>query len=567
MSLAASEAQVPLLERWPDTALTRLDFSFADCDALVIGAGFAGMFVAGELAAKGLDVVLASSGRPAKSGASLMANGYAAVVAGESSADSIEQHVSDTLSVGDELNDGSIVETVCGEAPRLLTKLVDLGVRFEHRDGSLVRYSGGGHAYPRTVMSVPRTPSGFATPLLARLRDAGVREMPGLNLLSLIAHCDGADDVALGALFVLEASGELLAVAAGATVIATGGYCRLFEHSSNPNGLYGDGCMAAFEAGASLRDLEFVQFRPYSLVKPHALRSRSFASATFEYGATLRGAGGVDLLARARAQGKEITRDVVSRLIAEQVNQGAGIDGGVVVDLGAMEEGWLERTNPVLAQQLAERAAIHGEESIVVAPQAHFSMGGVAVDASGRTDLERLFVVGEAGSGMHGASRLQDNALPELFVIGQRAAEVIAANRWSSGAFGFRRAAETTAQEVASRFHGKARNQTDLDEAETRVRAILSEKVGPARNESGLRVAGDVIFGCLSLLRTYCFDTALELLRLTNLRRRFELAGLIVEGAQLRSESRGAHFRLDHPYTDPNWRRSTFRRSSLEKTP
>lgn len=558
-----------------------LDFTTDQCDALVIGAGFAGMYVAGELAKRGLDVVLVSSGRPAKSGASLLATGYAAADLGNPrvsksrggararvgsagdnaidtsasylASDSVECHVADTVHAGVGLNDQALVEAVCADSPTRLADLIAMGVELEVEGGRVVRYAGGGHSFPRTVMTASRTPSGFASPLLSRIRSTGVTERVGQSLLTLV-RCGGSVS---GAVFADEQSGELTAVAAGATVMATGGYARLFENSSNPSGLNGDGCMAAFEAGAAIRDLEFVQFRPYSIVRPHALKGRSFSSSTFEYGATLRDAVGNDLLAGARSEGKEITRDVVSRLVAERVNSGAGVEGGAVVDLTVMEPGVLEKTNPVLAVQLSLKDSPGLTEQIVVAPQAHFVMGGVVIDVSGKAEIDRLYAVGEVSGGVHGASRLQDNALPELFAIGRRAAEAITRTPSRSTGARFRTAAGAAVREQAVRFSGSRTDLGQLRETEGIVRRVMAQKVGPARDETGLRFAKELMATLRQSLESQGFASTLELLQLTNLRRRLGLASLIIASALERRESRGAHFRLDHPDLDPDWNRSS----------
>lgn len=522
------------------------------CDVLVIGGGFAAMYTAAEASRLSLDVVLLSNLRVGKSGCSIFATGYAAALGHEDSADTPGCHRSDTLASGRGLCDPRVVDAVCEEAVPRLLELEELGVRFEKQNGRFRQYRGGGHSFPRTCMTEQHLPSGLVQPIIDHLQSTSVRVLERHDVVELLV----ADDVVVGALSVDAARDAFVQIEAAATVIASGGFGRLYLETSNPSGVYGDGHALGLLAGARLRDMEFVQFRPYQIIRPEALRGQTLASATFEYGATLRNRAGEDLLEQLAATGHPRTRDVVSRLVTREVAAGRGIFGGVAVDLSGISASAFAALNPLTDRLLKASGVDLDAEPLLVTPQAHFSIGGIGIDALGRTSRPGLFAVGEVAAGMHGANRLQDNALSEIFVIGKRiAAEVIRMSP-RCAVSGFSQAARAALSDAVARSGQTRLDRDQLHELLPRLRSLVTSCLGPVRSEAGLLRMLAELDGLTAEAVKLPISSPSELADLSRLRFRLLMAEAVATSALHRRESRGAHARSDYEHEDPLWARS-----------
>jgi L-aspartate oxidase len=353
-------------------------------DLLVVGGGVAGLFAALCAAAEG-DVLLLTKG-PLLASTSLLAQGGIAAAVGDD--DSPELHAADTLTAGRGLCRPSAVTVLTEEAPARIRDLVELGVEFDDELGL-----EGGHGRRRVVHAGGAATGDRVARVLARrvLEHPRIEVVEGERMTTIWRDADRCVGVVT----------EGRALAARATIVATGGASALWERTTNPATSVGEGMAAAYRAGAALADLEFVQFHPTTLVDSSLLLSEA-----------LRGEGALLLDERGERFTDELApRDVVARAIAER--------GSVLLDLRRIDRDRF----PTLVEGLLEEGYDPAETPIPVAPAAHYTVGGVLTDLHGESELSGLYAAGEvAATGVHGANRLASNSLLECLVFGRRAA-------------------------------------------------------------------------------------------------------------------------------------------------
>jgi len=505
-----------------------------EAEVLVLGAGLAGLAAALESRRAGRDVLLVARHPPGRSGNSLLAacnlSGFFAP------ADTEESFVRDTLRGGAGLGDPALVRAVARGSRTLVPFLSELGVSFQSRDGSLALRSTPGHSFPRTIATrregLPHTVGGLSLtrPLAAAVAAAGVRFVPGAveELLLRGGRACGAR---------VWGNAERFDVRAGAVVLATGGAGRLWARSDNAADVTGDGLGLAYAAGAELRDLEFVQFHP--TVASWPVRG-VIPTTLFAQGAVLRNRLGERFLA-GRAPGGEagVTRDAMSRAVLEEVAAGRGEAGGVWLDLSAVPAQELG-AYPEVWDALGRRGLDPQAQPIRVAPAVHFCMGGVSVDASGATTLPGLFAAGEVVGGVHGANRLGGNALTEALVLGR------AAGRAAAQAIGAEYGGDpgTGSEELPSEVPAQG----------TESRALLREVGNVLWESAGLRRSGAGLGRGIARWRELAGPG--QAAAGARARGWLAVSRLVLEASLLREESRGAHFRTDHPEGDEAWRGS-----------
>jgi len=353
-------------------------------DLVVVGGGVAGLVAALCAATEG-EVLVLTKGPLLSSNSQLAQGGIAAAVADD---DSPALHAEDTLRTGRGLCRGSAVTVLTQEAPARIRDLVELGVEFDEGLGL-----EGGHSRRRVVHAGGAATGDRVARVLAEraLAHPRIQVAEGERMLSLW-H---TDERCLGVVT------DRRAVAAPATLVATGGAAALWQRTTNPPGALGDGMAAAYRAGAGLADLEFVQFHPTTLVDSSLLLSEA-----------LRGEGALLLDEHGQRFTDELApRDVVAREIAAR--------GTALLDLRAIDRARF----PALMGSLVDEGYDPAETPIPVAPAAHYSVGGILTDLEGRSELAGLYAAGEcAATGVHGANRLASNSLLECLVFGRRAA-------------------------------------------------------------------------------------------------------------------------------------------------
>jgi L-aspartate oxidase len=483
-------------------------------DVLIIGAGAAGLFAALHLP-EGTDITVVEKGRKGQ-GSSPWAQGGVAAALGPD--DSPELHAEDTSRVAAGHADASAVAVLCSEAPECVMELVELGCRFDRTDaGDLHLAKEGGqsvarsaHAEDATGAAIMATLREKATPRVTRLEGACV------SLAVSDGRCVGG--------WVTTEDG-LVHVQASSTVLATGGVGALFAATTNPAGATGDGMVLAWEAGAGLADMEFVQFHPTALSVGEGQQRPLITEALRGAGAYIVDADGRRFLFEHHSDGELAPRDVVARAIANRNSW---------LDCRHIDPHVLETEFPTVMASCRAVGLNPVTDLIPVSPAAHYTIGGVQTDLDGRASIPRLYAIGECSStGVHGANRLAGNSLAEALVFGRRAARAIAGQRTG----------RTKSLPEAPHL---AKIKLDVDETWEWFRTAISNGLGIERDEGSLLDLAERIEH-LTQLPLSTDRGALEL------RSAAITARLMSHSASLRTESRGVHRRQDYPDPDPRW--------------
>jgi L-aspartate oxidase len=505
--------------------MTERSAGTADLDLLVLGSGIAGLTAAVRGAGLGLRVGVITKGTIAQTATGWAQGGVAAVL-GQIPADSIDQHLTDTLSAGAGLCDEDAVRVLVNDGPARVRELIALGAQFDRDpDGSLQLAREGGHSHARVVHA-----GGAATG--AEIERALV-ESTARSAVAVHEHCFAADLIiehgrCRGATIV-EAGGALRAIRATHTLLATGGAGQLFAITTNPPEATGDGIAMAIRADVAVADVEFVQFHPTALAVDRMPRPL-LTEALRGHGALLRGAGGERFVDELQP------RDIVARAILQQ----AKTDGRDFVWLDARPIADFAARYPTLTSVLREAGLDPAHDLLPVAPAAHYLCGGVLTDLDGATELPGLWAAGEAAcSGINGANRLASNSLLEGLVFGARVIESIDHGKEKADATGAMRAMSGPTVDITiDRPLRSPHSGTDR----ASVQQCMTDNVGVLRSRESLERALAVVAGGSS-------DSDNELTNLVT------LATAVAAAALARTESRGAHSRVDFAERDETQRR------------
>jgi L-aspartate oxidase len=490
-----------------------------EVDVVVVGSGVAGMVAALTLAP--LRVALLTKTHTLAGGSSPHAQGGVAAAVGRD--DDPGQHARDTVIAAAGLADPEIVRAMVADGPRAIARLIALGARFDRDDfGQLALSREGAHSRSRVV----RAGGDAAGAEIVRALSAAVMEARVIDLRTETFLEDLLlEGGRVTGLTATSATGDVLVHGARAVVLATGGIGRLFPETTNPREATGDGLAAAARAGALLADLEFIQFHPTALDvarDPMPLITEALRGA----GALLVDARGRPLRIEGWERAELAPRDIVAREIVTRLARGER----VALDARALGAKRLESEFPQVIRTCLAAGYDPRRDELPVAPAAHYHMGGVAVDARGRTSIEGLWACGEvACTGAHGANRLASNSLLEALVYGARVAEdvrdalrssAVQAAAWTPGIPG--------ADATATPWRPPLR-------LESRLRAAAGRGLSVIRDADGIR---ETLSSLDALSDEATSGEARNLL----------LVGrLIGASALLREESRGAHWRRDFP--------------------
>ncbi len=533
-----------------------------DTDVLVIGGGLAALRAALSARAAGARVAVAVKRKLGQSGSSAATTGgYAVALENDEIGDSPEVHYADILRGGSHVSDPALAAAVSAEAPIRFQDLERWGARFQREGGSVRRVGSGDHSKPRVALP----PNNMGTDLTLPLREAviagGCTVLENAPAVEILVR--GGE--AVGALCLTRGEGRLIAVKAGAAILAAGGAGRLFEVTSNPADVTGDGYALGFRAGAHLRDMEFIQFYPWRMIRPPAQSRLSIQPPTFIYGGILLNARGERFMLRYDPERTEgTTRAIAARAIYDQIRQGLGIEGGVALDISGMPPDKFLELNPKIARYFKNRGIEAATAGILVAPEAHYFMGGLEIDEHGRTTLPRLYAVGEVSGGIHGGNRIDSNALPETQVFGHRAG--VHAAGLARGKRG-PELPDATLREWAARVRGlEPAGDTNADFADLRreLQRAAWAGLGIIRNAAGM------LGGLEAFARLWKGSDRIPIRTAQDVEAAFELDSLITtaelccRAALHREESRGAHYREDFPnQDDARWLRTIL----LERDP
>ena len=523
---------------------------------LVIGTGAAGLRAAIELAERGVQVLCVGKRRRDDAHTVLASGGINAALGTMDPEDSWEQHAADTLRDSYWLADPRAVELLCHEAPDAIEDLVRYGAQFAREDdGRLTQRYFGAHRWRRTCFAGDYTGREIQRTLVGRAAEMGVAIRDDVYVTRLLVH-DGRVFGAYG--FDVE-DGSRWVIVADAVVLAAGGHTRIWRRSSSRRDENtGDAMRLAAEAGCRLRDMEFVQFHPTGMVFPEQSAGTLVTEAVRGEGGILRNAAGERFMERYDPERLELsTRDRVALAIYTEIAEGRGTEhGGVLLDISHLDRELVLRRLPRMYRQFLDLAMLDITSTpMEVAPTAHYSMGGVWVDAETHaTDVEGLYAVGECASGVHGANRLGGNSLAEAVVLGRIVGAEAA--RWSAQLDVQARdhAAIAAAREEVDELLAR-RGEEFARPLQRAVRDLMSECGGVVRSEDGLRD------GLMRLdevaARARGLEVRPDIAGYDDLAHALDLQGSLLaaratlECARERRETRGAHNRVDFPEQDP----------------
>ena len=503
-----------------------------ETDFLVIGSGNAGLRATIELAEHGRVVVL-SKENP-NEGSTRYAQGGIAVVMSQD--DKVEFHVQDTLRAGGGLCHPAAVEAMVADGILRVQELLDWGAAFDRDGGDLKFGMEGAHRVRRVVHRGDATGAETQNVLVGRvLGHENVEVMEHTIAVDLLT----ADGVCCGAL-ATDSDGELVAIIAKATIVAAGGHGQVYGYTSNPPVATGDGIAMCFRAGAEVSDMEFVQFHPTTL-HLHGAPRFLISEALRGEGAHLLNSRGERFMLAYDDRAELAPRDIVARAILNEMGR-TGMPC-VYLDITHMTADFLKERFPTIYETCLQYGLEIDRDAIPVQAAAHFAMGGVRTTLDTHTNVTGLFACGEvACTCVHGANRLASNSLLEGLVFGRRAG--IAALAYAGDA-------QMASPDVTEAHTPATTEPHPSDTADRRklLTHVMWEDVGVYRNAEGLETALEA----LTTLPTSVGDGR-EAIEYANMR----LVGeLIARSALKRTESRGAHYREDHPEAnDEHWRRN-----------
>jgi succinate dehydrogenase / fumarate reductase flavoprotein subunit len=536
--------------------LTHVEERRAAVAVLVIGTGAAGLRAAIELAEHGVQVLCVGKRRHEDAHTVLASGGINAALATMDPEDSWEQHAADTLQEAYWLADPRAVEVLCREAPAAVKELVAYGAQFAREDdGRLTQRFFGAHRWRRTCFAGDYTGREIQRALIGRATEVGVTMRDDVYVTRLLAH----DDRVFGVYGFDVEDGSRWVIVADAVVLAAGGHTRIWRRSSSRRDENtGDAMRLAADAGCRLRDMEFVQFHPTGMVFPEESAGTLVTEAVRGEGGILRNAAGERFMERYDPERLELsTRDRVALANYIEIAEGRGTEhGGVLLDISHLERDMVLRRLPRMYRQFIDLAMLDITSTpMEVAPTAHYSMGGVWVDAETHaTDVEGLYAVGECATGVHGANRLGGNSLTECVVFGRIVGAEAA--RWAAklDVQARDRAVIAAAREEVDELLAR-RGEEFARPLQRAVRDLMSECAGVVRSEDGLR-EGLARFDEVSV-RARAMEVRPDIAGYDDLAHAFDLHGSLLaaratlECALVRRETRGAHNRADYPDQDP----------------
>jgi len=505
-------------------------------DVVVLGSGVAALRAALEMA-PALRVTLLTKSLLTESNSYYAQGGIAAAIAAP---DTIETHLADTLATGCGICDEAVVRNVVTAAPECIRELIAWGAEFDKAGDRISIGREGGHSAPRIIHARgDETGKEITSTLLDRVaKHDAIEARPETFAIDLLT----AGDAVVGVL-AWNAKTGLFVVQAKRTVLATGGLGRIYRETTNPEVATGDGLAMAYRAGALLADMEFVQFHPTTLYLAGA--SRHLISET------VRGEGGrlVDKAGRPfmheyHPMGDLAPRDVVSRAIVAHMRKTG--ETHAFLDLTRLGHDVRKRF-PGIAKACSQFGIDIAKDRIPVRPSAHYMVGGVKVDAVGRTSLERLYACGEVSStGLHGANRLGSNSLLEGLVYGRAAGRHIVEELAAESKD------EPAPQRVRSDVTRSTRGELNLGDVRNSLRSLMWRNVGIVRIAEDLAEADALI----EFWQSYVLDKVFDQPAGWELQNMLGLGRLMAHAALVRTETRGVHYRSDYPdRDDAHWQK------------
>jgi succinate dehydrogenase / fumarate reductase flavoprotein subunit len=526
-------------------------------DVLIIGAGGAGLRAAIEALAKGASVGVVCKSLLGKAHTVMAEGGIAAAMANVDTDDGWKPHFRDTMRGGKFLNNWRMAQLHAQEAPDRVRELEQWGALFDRTDkGAILQRAFGGHTYKRLCHVGDRT----GLEMIRTLQDRGVQLGFDVYMECTVTRLLTDGGRTSGAFGYWRENGRFIVFKAKSVVIATGGIGKAWPITSNSWEYSGDGMTLAYEAGAELMDMEFVQFHPTGMVWPPGVQGLLVTEAVRGEGGILRNKLGERFMEKYDPKRMELsTRDVVARSIYTEVKEGRGTEhGGAYLDISHKPAEYVKKKLPSMYHQFKELADVDITKGpMEVGPTCHYVMGGIRVEAeTAQSTLPGLFAAGEAAAGLHGSNRLGGNSLSDLLVFGRRAGMAAAdhAKRVSHAGVSEAQIAEAEKELLAPFSNPSAESPYAVHRD---LQKVMQSLVGIFRTEEDLKKA----FAELEELKARAAKASVEGSRLFNpgwhlareLKSMLTVSEAVALSALARTESRGAHSRIDYPNYDPVW--------------
>ena len=507
-------------------------------DFLIIGTGIAGLYTAHHLSTLG-DITILTKEKLEDSNTQYAQGGIAAVLSRE---DSLELHIEDTLIAGAGLCQRKAVEVLVKEGPERVRELIKLGTNFDHIEGELDLTQEGAHS-KRRILHARGDATGeeireSLTKVVKNNEKVTIKEE---SFMMDLLQESSKKEVVSGALVWNNNKKNYKIYEARAVIMASGGCGQVYASTSNPEVTTGDGVAAAYRAGAEIRDMEFIQFHPTTFYNP--------GQPPFLISETVRGEGGIlrndrgqRFMPRYHEQKELAPRDIVSRAIVNEIEQGS--KPFVYLDVMELDSSFVRNRFPTIYNKLLSDGLDMTEELIPVIPAAHYMMGGITADINGCTTIDNFYVCGEAAcTGVHGANRLASNSLLEGLVFGYRIFQYIK----NEGLQKKDVAEEKTPVVPLVGDYGDS--FLNIEKCRQELQEQMMEKAGIIRNKNKLHQ----LLKLIEERRVELNDISAVNQKLWEYKNMLTVSKLIVLSALQRKESRGGHFRSDFPQQKESW--------------
>ena len=554
------------------------DLRSHEYDVIVIGAGGAGLRAAIEASAQKAKVALVCKSLLGKAHTVMAEGGAAAALGNVFPEDNWRVHFRDTMRGGKMHNNWRMAQIHAQEAPDRINELEAWGALFDRTvDGKINQRPFGGHTYSRLAHVGDRT----GLEMIRVLQDKGVHSGMDVHMECTIVRLFVVGGRIAGALGYFRETGRFVLFRSGAIVLATGGIGKAWQITSNSWEYSGDGHALAYDAGAELIDMEFVQFHPTGMVWPPSVRGILVTEGVRGEGGVLKNSQGERFMFRYmpemfkgdfaeteaeadawvkgdrkknRRPPELLTRDVVAKAIKKEVEEGRGTEhGGVFLDIASKQNpDYIKKKLPSMYHQFKELAHVDiTKDAMEIGPTTHYVMGGVKVDAETQeSTVPGLYAAGEVGGGMHGANRLGGNSLSDLLVFGRRAGQYAVSKRGAAPAIPDREV-EQAVQEALAPFDREGENPYAVQAA---LQAVMQRNASIIRDKAGLETA----LAELEKLKARARKVGVTGSREYNpgwhtsidLRSLLVVSEATARAALERTESRGGHTRSDYPDSD-----------------
>jgi len=407
------------------------------CDVLILGTGIAGLSLALQLNEKrpDLKIVLMTKNEPDETNTSLAQGGIAAVC--DRIRDSFDEHIQDTLNAGQGKCNPKVVEMVIKQAPHRLQELIKWGAEFDtEKDGHLAMALEGGHSHNRVVHYKDKTGWHIQEVLWTKIKtQSNIEVIPHAFCVDLLTEDKEEDKQVIGMSYIKDSNPTIDIIFANTIVLATGGSGQVFQFTSNPEIATGDGVALAFRAGASIKDMHYVQFHPTALYEEGKSNLFLISEAVRGFGGYIVNKNEERFLFEFDSRGELATRDIVSKAITNEIEKSG--NEFVYLDLRHLNQQEFQAHFPTIYARFIEVGLYPESDLIPIVPVAHYQCGGIEVNENGQTSLKNLYALGECScTGLHGANRLASNSLLEALVFSFNASErIIIENKVSTNRY------------------------------------------------------------------------------------------------------------------------------------